>query len=324
MEIIHQQPQIFQLPPRHEQLELFERRLPKNPYCTDTFRNGVQIRSAATATRRRYIQVNPPWLRSWVVLDLDYNDSALAWESAHLPEPAWSSMNPLNGHSHMAWSLDAPVLLGSHDRQKPMRYLAGIENAMRVQLRADPGYSGLITKNPLHPHWKTLWGRYSYTLDYLAEFLDLDRHAVKRKPETVGLGRNCATFDHVRLYAYREIKSWKQATGRGAYVYWLKHLYDRAQNYTHNEHPLPLDNRESHHIAKSVANWVWNRFDIAASDERFSRLQAHRGRIGGTAKGTANADKRAAALRLRAEGMSYHAIASALGVSRRVVIYWCK
>ena len=57
----------------------------------------------------------------------------------------------------------------------------------------------------------------------------------------------------------------------------LTHLYHRALDFTANEHPTPLDHREVHHIAKSVARWVWRRF----SAEGFAAKQAARGRIGG-------------------------------------------
>ena len=62
-----------------------------------------------------------------------------------------------------------------------------------------------------------------------------------------------------------------------------KGLYHRALDFTANEHPTPLDHREVHHIAKSVARWVWRRF----SAEGFAAKQAARGRIGGRASGEA-------------------------------------
>ena len=244
------------------QLDLFSNRLPKKPYCTDNLDTGLVIRGKQTASRKRYIQVNPPWLRSYIVLDLDYPLSVMSWEDENLPEPAWTSMNPANGHCHMAYSLDAPVLLGDHSSQKAMRYLAAVEAAMTDKLKADTNYSGLITKNPKNAHWRTLWGRFSYDLDYLSEFLDLKRFAPKRKPEQVGIGRNCDAFDHIRFYAYAEVQSWKSQREAGIYVRWMNHLYDRVRNYTHNEHINPLDSRECHAIAKSVSHWVWTVFDV--------------------------------------------------------------
>lgn len=89
----------------------------------------------------------------------------------------------------------------------------------------------------------------------------------------------------------------------------------------------PLQGNEVWHIAKSVSKWTWRRFDIAASDARFSALQAHRGRAGGVASGlarlAASEDTRASARLMKLAGHSYQQIADALGVSRRSVINWC-
>ena len=37
-----------------------------------------------------------------------------------------------------------------------------------------------------------------------------------------------------------------------------------------------MDNREAYHIARSVAKWTWSKFDVEASDARFSKLQGFR------------------------------------------------
>lgn len=305
------------------QLELLDTHLPRRPYCTDDLQSGLQIRDAGTAKTRRYIQVNPPWLRAFIVLDVDRPGGGIAWMDV-MPAPAWSSVNMKNGHAHIAWALDAPVLLGQHDRQKPMRFLAAIEGAATTALEADPAYSGLITKNPLHSHWRTYtsWHSRPWTLDELAQHLDLKRHAPRTKPERVGLGRNVDAFDFLRHYAYREIRGWKRANGPGAFVYWQKHLYDRTLDYTGLEHPNPLDFRECHHIAKSVARWVWTHFDVEASDSRFQAIQSARGRKSGQKRREASESLRASARLMRIKGMSVRAIADEIGVGKSTVSRW--
>ena len=47
--------------------------------------------TSAGAIRKRYIQANPPWLRSWLIFDIDRGGAALAWDDAYLPEPFWTS-----------------------------------------------------------------------------------------------------------------------------------------------------------------------------------------------------------------------------------------
>lgn len=307
-----------------DQLELFQSRLPSKPYCADILANGLMVRPRKTATQKRYIQANPPWLRSWLIFDIDRADAAVAWDDAHLPEPFWTSQNPKNGHAHLCYGLDAPVLLGHHDRQRPMRYLAAVEAAMRAKLDADPGYSGLITKNPMHKSWRTFWHPTGglYDLHDLSEWLELPKYINKRdKPERVGIGRNVDTFDHLRHLAYRSVRGWKAQGGQGIFPRYMNSLHDHAQQYTHNEHPTPLDRRECHHIAKSVARWTWNHFDIEASDKRFSELQSRRGKRGGR---PAMEDKQMSARLMKAKGMSQRAIAQKLGVDKMTVNRWFK
>ena len=53
-----------------------------------------------------------------------------------------------------------------------------------------------ITKNPLHPHWRTeVWTQEKYELDYLAEFVELC--ALTKTEKENWLGRNCTLFDTV-------------------------------------------------------------------------------------------------------------------------------
>jgi len=307
-----------------DQLELFQSRLPSKPYCSDDLRSGVLVRPARTATRQKYIQANAPWMRSWLIFDIDREGAALSWYDSDLPEPFWTSQNPENGHAHLCYGLEAPVLLGKHDRQEPMRLLAAVESAMSAKLEADPGYSGLITKIPLHKAWRTFWHPVMglYGLNDLSEWLELPKFVNKRdRPELVGIGRNVDTFDHLRHLAYRQVRGWKAQGGQGIFVYWLKHLHDHALQFTHNEHPQPLDRKECHHIAKSVARWTWNKFDIEASDRRFSELQSRRGKMGGR---PAMEDKQASARLMRAQGMTQKAIAQELKVHVNSVARWLK
>lgn len=304
-----------------KQLELFERRLPSRPYCTDDLECGLRIRDPQTAARVRYIQANPPWIRSWLLFDVDREGAAMAWDDANLPEPAWTAMNPVNAHAHLSYGLDAPVLLGEHDRQQPMRYLAAVESAMRAALEADPGYSGLITKNPKHSAWRVLWGHRLYDLAELSEWLDLPKHTPRRRPERAGVGRNVDTFDWLRYLAYRSKRWWLREHGRDSFVHWQAWLYRQALDYTHAEHPDPLDHRETHWIAKSVAKWVWRHFDPDASDQRFSALQSARGKRGGR---PAMKDQQAQARLLRARGLSQRAIANELGVNQSSVARWLR
>lgn len=297
-------------------------RWPRKPFCSDD-KTARHIRSLASAIKRPYIQANPPHLRVWSIYDVDRQGGAIAWEDANLPPPSWAAANRENGHAHLVWGLTAPVLVDSPDmRQGPLRYLCAVEAAFRERLQADQGYAGLITKNPAHPLWRTLRGpQLSYELGELAEWVDLTKHIPKRKPEEVGLGRNVTVFEWLRQYAYRHIRHYKCDVRN--FVLWQSHLNNKALE-RNGDFKYPLDGKEVWHIAKSVSKWTWRQFDIAASDARFAALQAHRGRLGGIAKGAANEDKRATARLMAAKGMTQRAIADELGVTDRTIRNWLK
>lgn len=313
-----------------QQLDLFETsRWPRKPYCSDDLEQGLCIRSLASAIKRPYIQANPPHLRVWSIFDVDRPGAAVLWEDQGLPPPSWAAVNRENGHAHLVWGLSVPVLVDSPDlRQAPMRYLCAVESAFRARLQADQGYSGLITKNPVHPLWKTLRGpQLGYELGDLADWVDLPKHIPKRKPEEVGLGRNVTVFDWLRLYAYRKIRHYKLDVRN--FIQWQSHLNGKALE-RNGDFLYPLDGREVWHIAKSVSKWVWHKFDLEASDARFSELQAHRGRkggvkggpIGGSVRSASYEGQRASARLMHAQGMSARAIARELGCSPQSVLNW--
>lgn len=324
-----------------EQLGLFEpSRWPRRPYCSDDLESGLRIRSLKRAITRPYIQANPPHLRVWLIYDVDrpYCDpestsgrmtsSVLAWENANLPPPSWAAVNRENGHAHLVYGLRAPVLVdGLGARDAPMRYLCAIEALMSEMLYADPGFSGLITKNPAHPLWKTLRGpTLGYELAELAEALpNLEKYRPKaRRVAEVGLGRNVELFDHLRHWAYRNVRNYKGG-GLDGWNAWLS-LCNSKGLVRNGDFHYPLGGREVWHIAKSVAKWTYRHFDVEASDARFSKLQAHRGTVGGKASGIVrrafSEGQRADARIMAAAGMTQRTIAQELGVTDRTVRNW--
>ena len=62
-------------------------------------------------------------------------------------------------------------------------------------------------------------------------------------------------------------------------VYWQKDLYDQAMS-RNGDFCNPMNHREVYHVARSVAKWVWRKFDIEASeasDARFAGRTAQQG-----------------------------------------------
>lgn len=257
------------------QLDLFRELTPAGMWCTDDPEAyGQRCLPREAALKRRYIDPNPKGKVWAMVFDIDRPGAVRAWEDADMPVPNWAAQNPANGHAHLGYILDAPVSRSDASRGKPLRYLARIECAMTVALDADRAYSHRLTKNPIHPHWRTFWERGKpYELnelrDYLGEKLPL---RISRK-DAVGEGRNVTLFDGLRHWAYRNRLAY---TDRNA---WDRACLLRATSLNSFAHPLPL--KEVMVIATSVSKWTWAKISHAG----FSQVQARRGIKSGKKRG---------------------------------------
>ena len=147
---------------------------------------------------------------SWpsLILDLDSQDALQEHyrrtECESWPLGSWLVQRVSNGHTHLVYNLAVPVHRGELAREKPLRELARIAEFYTVALKADRGYTGIMTHNPLSkahgPGFKTLWLRRDpYSLGELARVIPFGW----RKP-TIGvtaIGRNCSMFQALRRWA---------------------------------------------------------------------------------------------------------------------------
>lgn len=303
------------------QPDLFRARLGRRPYSTDNVDRGIYLTPRNRAIRRRYIQANPPHLRAYMLFDVDREGGALAWEDAELPMVTWAAKNRHNSKAHLSYGLDCPVLLGDYSgREEPLRYLAALERALRVKLGADPGYAGLITKNPLSAYWDTFWSPGPlFTLQELHEYIgDLRKYQPRPDARPEGLGRNVETFHALRLDAASPLirDYWGAA---GGFVHYQAALHSWALDYTGNEHRPALDRREVHHISKSVARWTWAHFKPAGDGSwqhrRFITRQADKGRKSGQSRRAETAERDALILRAVLAGKSYRQVAREFGLT---------
>jgi hypothetical protein len=232
-------------------LDLFNDRLPNKPYFSDDLHFGVRIAGKERAILAKYIQFNQPHAMFWLGFDVDRLGAAIDWSDRNAPAPTLTITNPENGHAHLLYALKTSIRTAPDGKMKPLKYAAAVENALRKKLDADVGYSGLICKNPNHGHWKiAVWQPELYTLDWLADSLDLNAANDKEIVADYGLGRNCTLFDKTRKWAYRAIRQ-----GWPEYEQWLKACYERANAYN-LQFPACLDEREVMTVAKSVAKWT--------------------------------------------------------------------
>ena len=231
--------------------------LPIRPYCTNDPACGLAILARERALRCLYVQFNPPGLIHWLLFDVDREDTALRWADVNLPRPTGIVLTPDSGRGHVIYKLALPVPTTEAARTHPIRYLAAVEGAFRLRLGADPGYGGLIAKNPLHPRWETLWLNRPYTLGELTHTLDPEelRQPVTRQGEVSGLGRNCRLFDELRYWAYAQVDAYRQSHHRQA---WEAAVLTTALSLNVFQPPLPLSEVQS--TARSVAKWVWTHY----------------------------------------------------------------
>ena len=264
-----------------QQIETFSQRLPKKPYYTDDLATGLRIVAKATAQKARYIQPNGATHRYYLVFDVDRSGAAIDWTDRKAPAPNITVMNRENGHAHLIYCLETSIRTAPDASLKPLKYAAAVERALCHALDADVRYSGLICKNPLNAHWQVaVWEENSYTLDWLADCLDMNASEARSVDYSYGLGRNCQLFEKTRQWAYRAIRQ-----SYPDYPQWLEAATQRVEAYN-LQLTTPLSPAECATIGKSVAKWTYQRFtekgwlDWVAKTHT-PEIQAVRGRKGG-------------------------------------------
>ena len=302
-------------------LEQFTGNLPNKPYCTDDLQLGLKIRPKPLALLKRYIQPNHPYYTHFFVFDLDYSTAYIDfyYSMVGVPTPNLIVENPENGHAHYIYKLHTPIYQTNASNDKPIKYGNAVYLALRQALNADINYSGLITKNAVHEHWRThVLREQPYTLDQLSERLDLTTRQINKEikvDEAVGLGRNCCVFHTVRHWAYVEVRQYRGKQ----FNPWLESVIAQCCS-VNAQFSVPMQYNEVKGIAKSIARWVWKRDNY--NYHEFIDRQTRKGSLGGKAKGKLYDAKRTQAERLKAKGMNHTQIAKQLGVARYTVIRW--
>lgn len=267
--------------------------LPLRPLCTNDFIEGVYRQPRAKALEGyRYIEANPKTVSDLLVVDIDdANARAMAlWEHEGML-PNVIVENPRNGHAHAVWALAAPFSRTEYARRKPLALAAAVTEGLRRSCDGDKGYSGLMTKNPLHEAWNSeLVTDHLYGLDELREALeesgDMPPASWKRtkRRNVVGLGRNCHLFETARTWAYREVRHhWGDSEGL--------RLAISAEAHEMNAElfPEPLAWSEVEQIAKSIHKWIitqsrmW-RDGPTVYEATFITVQSARGKKSGKAR----------------------------------------
>lgn len=293
--------------------------LPYKPYCSDDLAAGVRIRPLKTAKNSLYLQINPPTQQHYLIFDVDRQGAAFAWEDCNVAPPNYAAINPENGHAHLVYKLAEPVATSENARLEPLRYLAAVERGYRVELGADAGYSGLITRNPYKSRTLCIH-KHEYDLFELSDWLKRDLGEYDEQETVVaGLGRNVTLFDTTRVWAYRAVRLYRVTERSRLFNVWRNEVENYALGIN-AQFMSPLPYSEVKATAKSIAKYCW-KYDFEMYS-RFLKRQVERGRKGGAAKGASNAEKRALAMALVQQGLTQKEIGVRLGVSDRSIRNW--
>ena len=192
----------------NEVIERFIKHLPEKVQSTDDFEYGIKYRKKEKALNYIYIGLNHLY-RKYIVIDIDKPQSAFLWEEKKLPPPSIITINPKNTHCHYLWEIKTPVIYTENGRVKPQQYFENTDLALTTILNADKGYTGYITKNPIHNTWKIITHHTSYEIEDFGEYIDVFSHKKQRKCKSIaesGEGRNVTLFNILREWAYVRVK----------------------------------------------------------------------------------------------------------------------
>ena len=241
------------------------------PFCTDDFkRDGIYRTNKRRALNSVYIEHNNDSFINSIVFDIDSDTAAIAWQDADIPKPNFITQNPANGHAHLFYALSSPVCITENARRKPQKLLKGVIEGLTERLKADPCYTGKITKNPLNPRWRTFWNEQPrFELNYLCEFIDTNKRVKKEvRKSIVAEGRNTALFDSLRFYAYSIIFKYQK---NDDFCGFMSALEEEAENIN-DSFEDQLGFKEINHTIRSISSWVWGTFD----SDTFSDIQKAR------------------------------------------------
>jgi hypothetical protein len=260
--------------------------LPRRPLASNNLLAGVYRHARGEALGMRYVESNPSMLSNLLVVDIDHADATMraCWDRATW----WPNLvveNPTNGHAHAVWALAEPVTRTEYARRKPLALAAAVSEGLRRSVDGDQGYSGLLTKNPVHGSWTTvvcnaerLYGLHELA-GYLGEAGYLPPASWKRskRRNTTGLGRNCSIFETARTWAYREVRH-HFGDANGLHVAISAHVHE-----LNAEFPEPLAHNEAQDIANSIHRWITTQSRMwadgpAVYEATFSTIQAARGK----------------------------------------------
>ena len=172
------------------------------------------------------------------------------WSLTHAPRPHTPRWRPSRRLRHAAHTA-------------PLSYLAHVADRLAHHLGADPGYTGLITRNPINPRPEcyTHWSRmFPYTLGELDKVLPKSRPPSRRQTD---IARNCDLFMNMVSEVFRP--RWAGILGaQGWSEAWLDHV--KVQNVAMFASEGLLPDSECRSIARSCFRYWTIQYDPGRID----------------------------------------------------------
>ncbi|KAF7770107.1 hypothetical protein PCIT_a3066 [Pseudoalteromonas citrea] len=258
---------------REQLIQRLYRTTPPRTLCTnDDITMGRYRYGEIALVEYLHVQVNPKAIQYWLIFDID-DESAFSWEDKLLPPPNIIISGPSickfgrvgdQGGAHLLYAIQG-VTTGLKGRRKPIAFLKYVNQAMRIKLGADEGYTGPLCKNPLHPHWKTTFlHAHEYSLNELNDFLHKPTREYGHGFDwgAVANSRNCYLFHQLRFTAYKRVN---YARENWRFEDWQKHLFGVAESLNNFDgfglaKESPLKYKELQSITQSVASWTWQKY----------------------------------------------------------------
>ena len=233
---------------QHPALIRYAESLPAWLHATDNLAHGLIQKERHLAQQCRYTEIFKNRL-THLVLDVDRPTALFAAIDGNLPPPTLIVQNPANLHAHLFYELTAPVSFGGNSHQKPQEYFKAIQCAFTGRAKADPAFTHYISKNPLHPHWRTYATDSTYDLGELAEWVKLKTPSAARVATSV-TGRNATLFDSLRHWAYA------MAASASSHESLAERLLEQGE-LVNAQFPEPLPFSEVKSTSRSVAGFCW-------------------------------------------------------------------
>lgn len=257
--------------------DILKSQIPLKPYATNDLDFGLTIQNKNKALDMLYLQVNHPLYLHTMVFDLDKENCFYEFENAHLPIPSFITKSPDSGRCHYGYMLNAPITSTEKSRQKPVKFARALYYNMANRLGADLGYAGLITKNPLNPHWSPFWsGADLYELNDLADCFDDLEEPKKRENTGFAFGRNVEMFDTIRQWAYKNVLKYQSESSFNDFHNELLLKCQMHNAYINADDLLPYNEIKA--TAKSIAKFCWKEFSEEKLNKIQSKKQSYRGK----------------------------------------------